>query len=105
VDRRGAEGLQDDHGTGEGATAVVNQQGGYQAESNTLVLSDGDSLLEADGTYLFATRTNTGYGWRTLVPRYGDLRLDEVTTAAEVSDVDARWQRAVRTQIPFRPGG
>ena len=92
-------------GLAKGATAVVNQQGGYQVESNTLVLSDGDSLLEADGTYLFATRTNIGYGWRTLVPRYGDLRLDEVTTAAEVSDVDARWQRAVRTQIPFRPGG
>jgi hypothetical protein len=92
-------------GLTEGAKTVVNQQGGYHAESNTLVLFDGDSLLETDGTYLFATRTNSERGWRTLVPRYGDLPLAEVATTGQVSDVDARWQRAVRTQIPFRPGG
>jgi hypothetical protein len=84
-----------------GTKLTVNQQGGYDERSNTLMLFDNDSLLAVEGDYLFATRTNKEHGWHTLVPVYGDLPLWNIKGAAALSDFDVRWQRAVSEQIPF----
>lgn len=53
---------------------TVNQQGGYN-DKQELVLVEGDRILQANQTYLFATRHLDSENWHTVVPVYGDVLL------------------------------
>ncbi|WP_027084534.1 hypothetical protein [Cohnella panacarvi] len=53
---------------------TVNQQGGIH--KNSLILLDGDPLLIPGETYLFATRYLAEENWHTVVPNYGDIRMN-----------------------------
>lgn len=77
---------------------VVNQQGGYA--DGTLVLMDGDMLLEPGRSYLFVTRTYEAKGWHTLVPGFGDI---SVQSAKLRDELRSRFTAARDRQIPFSP--
>ncbi len=76
---------------------TVNQQGGN--DSGSLILVEGDSLLEVGRTYLFATRVNQEQKWNTLVPVYGDIRVDNDVKKNDLID---RFTRAYKEEIPFK---
>lgn len=76
------------------ASVLVNQQGGYDGFSNRLVLMENDEMLETGRSYLFVTRVNPQYGWHTLVPGTGKVRLDPRQGAAGEARV-LSYQRAV----------
>jgi hypothetical protein len=81
-----------------GGVIVVNQQGGYVAERNELVLMVNDSLLEPGGSYLFATRLNPETGWHTVMPGYGDIM---VRSDQDRDALRARFTTARDRQIAF----
>jgi hypothetical protein len=81
-------------------TVLVAQQGGYVPGANELRVMEGDQLLEAGKTYLFATRTDTD-GRRILVPRFGDVGVRDAPHQGELKQ---RFTEANRTAIPFQPG-
>ena len=82
-------------------SVVVNQEGGYLSDGSAVIM-EGDRLLERGASYLFATRRHPDLGFHTLVPRYGDLRMDG---RAEQATLVARFTRAVAEQIAFSPRG
>jgi hypothetical protein len=84
-----------------GGTVLVAQQGGYVPGANELRVLEGDQLLEAGKTYLFATRTDTD-GRRIVVPRFGDVGVRDTAHHGELKQ---RFSEASRTAIPFHPGG
>jgi hypothetical protein len=81
-------------------TVTVNQQGGFSAAENALILMEEDSLLEAGKTYLFATRTGGNGSWHTLVPEFGDLRIGNGQQQAELVQ---KFEKAAKEQIKYQP--
>lgn len=82
-----------------GVAVTVAQRGGeLPGVDDQQVLLEGDQPLQANQTYLFATRTDAK-GRRFLVPQYGDLRVRD---AAHQEQLRARFDDAVKNQIPFR---
>ncbi|MFE7762045.1 hypothetical protein [Streptomyces sp. NPDC057438] len=87
-------------------TIVVNQQGGTTDEG-TLVLPEGDNLLQVGKRYLFATNYHEEQRFNTLIPVYGDQLIpDTEAPAPGVPDADGngqstmsdRWVKAVKNQ-------
>jgi len=67
---------------------LVNQQGGYREneEGQTeLLVIEGDQLLVPGETYLFATRYLESENWHTVVPAFGDIKIDSEAKKAEIS--------------------
>ena len=81
-------------------TVTVNQQGGFSAEENALILMEQDGLLEAGKTYLFATRTGGNGSWHTLVPEFGDLRIGN---GQEQAALVQKFEQAAKEQIKYQP--
>jgi hypothetical protein len=79
---------------------AVNQQGGFSAEENALVVVEEDGLLEAGKTYMFATRTGGDGTWHTLVPRYGNV---EIGAGIQQADLVQKFEKAVKEQIKYQP--
>lgn len=80
-------------------TILVNQQGGYN-QYDELVLVEEDPLLQTGKTYLFATRYLKQENWHTVIPHFGDIRLD---SPVERLKILTQMKQAVEQQIPFRP--
>lgn len=57
-------------------TVTVNQHGGLNAADNELVIIEDDQLISPGNTYLFATRRDLDHGWHTVVPVFGDRRIE-----------------------------
>jgi hypothetical protein len=78
-----------------GGEVIVNQPGGYRRDSNELVLSYGDSLLEPGAIYLIAVQPDTSTGLPRLIPVLGDVRID---TAQHLEEITTRFRTAT-TQV------
>jgi len=78
-------------------TVTVNQQGGFSG--NTLMLMQGDKMIEVGKTYLFATLQNTEQNWYTLIPVYGDILVENDIKKKELID---RFTRAHKEEIPMK---
>jgi hypothetical protein len=79
---------------------AVNQQGGFSAEENALVVVEEDGLLQAGKTYMFATRTGGDGSWHTLVPGYGNV---EIGPGVQQVDLVQKFEKAVKEQIKYQP--
>lgn len=76
---------------------TVNQQGGFNG--NTLMLMEGDKLLEVGKTYLFVTLYNREQNWYTLVPAYGDIPVEN---DLKKKDLIERFTKAHKEEIPVK---
>ncbi len=76
-----------------GGEMIVNQPGGYRRQSNELVLSYGDSLLEPGAIYLIAVQRDNNTGLPSLIPVVGDVRID---TAQHLQDITTRFRAATK---------
>ncbi|MFZ3578668.1 hypothetical protein [Virgibacillus sp. DJP39] len=77
-------------------TVTVNQQGGH--EWNKIIIFEGDKLLEAGNTYLFATRYLEREDWYTLVPVHGDILI---TSKQEKTQLIEKYTNAYENEMPF----
>ncbi|MGW4595008.1 hypothetical protein ACWEOA_06655 [Streptomyces sp. NPDC004457] len=91
-----------------GSTTVVNQTGGYDADSNSLMLMEGDLPLEPGESYVFSTHSMSDRSWFTMVPVYGAQPVGSTTLpfpAADDMDGDGKstvadhWKQMVRDQV------
>lgn len=76
-------------------TITVQQQGGEVG--GTLWLMDGDEFLEEGCTYLFATRYHPDIDSYTLVPNYGDVKIED----SQMGDVVAQYQQAYKASTDY----
>ncbi|MCM3574161.1 hypothetical protein M3172_13275 [Mesobacillus subterraneus] len=78
---------------------LVNQQGGYleneEGETELLLIED-DQLLVPGETYLFATRYLESENWHTVVPAYGDIKID---SEAKKSEIMKAFKEAYKNQV------
>lgn len=75
---------------------VVNQQGGYDPEDNSVLLMENDPLLQRGATYLFLTRTDPEKQWLAVVaPGYADIRM---TSPEQRERVVSEFRVAVANQ-------
>ncbi len=92
---------------------TVNQQGGYRKDGS-IYRVDGDiAQLDPAGCYLFVTRHLAEKGWHTLVPQYGNIKLQlplgagmakkEILTSSAAETLRSRFTAAVANQMPFVP--
>lgn len=81
-------------------TVAVNQQGGFSADENALILIEEDGLLETGKVYLFATKTGGDGAWQTLVPEFGDLHMGN---GAQQAELVQKFEKAVKEQIKYQP--
>ena len=77
-------------------TITVMQQGGEI--DGEIWLMDGDEFLEEGCTYLFATRYDEKTDSYTLVPNYGDIKIDTLTRS---SDIVAQYQQAYEASTDY----
>ncbi len=77
-------------------TITVMQQGGEI--DGEIWLMDGDEFLEESYTYLFATRYDEKTDSYTLVPNYGDVKIDTLTRS---SDIVAQYQQAYKKSTDY----
>ncbi|MEU1405594.1 hypothetical protein ABZ471_25085 [Streptomyces sp. NPDC005728] len=91
-----------------GSTTVVNQTGGYDQDTNSLTLMEGDLPLEIGESYVFATHSMSDRSWFTMVPVYGAQPVGSTTLpfpAADDMDGDGQrtvadhWKQMVRDQV------
>ncbi|WP_371659985.1 hypothetical protein [Streptomyces sp. NBC_00280] len=91
-----------------GSTTVVNQTGGYDEDTNSLMLMEGDLPLEVGESYVFSTRKMSDRAWYTMVPAYGAQPVGSTTqpfpTAEDMdgdgtSTVGDHWKQMVRDQV------
>jgi hypothetical protein len=78
---------------------LVNQQGGYQENSEgqtELLLIEDDQLLVPGETYLFATRYLESENWHTVVPAFGDIKID---SEAKKSDLMKAFKEAYKNEV------
>lgn len=91
-------------GSTRGSTVTINQEGGYDAERNSLLLMDGDSMLETGRVYVLAGRYSDQYGWYTTIAEVGTVDVTDLR-GPDVEQVKRRYHEAVREQTPFAPDG
>ena len=88
---------------------TVNQEAGFYDDGMEHHVEDEDYFLEAGKSYFFATRTSSRHGWHTVVPHYGDVKLDvadsstkaEVMGSASAAEYKGRFTEAVKNAIPI----
>jgi hypothetical protein len=78
-------------------TVIVNQQGGYK--ENELILIEGDQLLKEGQSYLFVTKHLKEENWNTLVPVYGDIKINN---EEEKQKLIEKYENAYREEMPFK---
>lgn len=90
-------------------TVTVNQEGGEYSDGSAHRVR-GDTMIEAGQTYLFATRHDVADDWHTIVPEYGNLKLEpsgDSSTNSNIMESEAagtlrtRFTDAVANQKPF----
>lgn len=82
------------------STVLVNQQGGFNADENTMVLLENDPLLEPGKTYMFATKVDGDGAWHTAVPVYGNAKIKDEQERKAVTD---KLEKAKKEQIQYQP--
>ena len=90
------------------STITVNQEGGTYADGATYQVA-GDNFLEAGASYFFATRTSSSEGWHTLVPEFGDVKLDvnlnaskaDVLASSRANTYRSRFTTAIANPVAF----
>ncbi|WP_052342743.1 hypothetical protein [Bacillus sp. EB01] len=78
-------------------TVIVNQQGGYSEDQ--LILVENDQLLQEGKQYLFVTKHLKEENWNTLVPVYGDIKIN---TEEERVKLIEKFRKAIKEEIPFK---
>ncbi len=83
----------------------VAQESGYDSDSNTLYLFEGDPLLEVGRVYLVAGRMDQGRNAYVLMPGEGTQDVTDLS-AADVAAYKKQYAKAVSNQIalPTDPG-
>lgn len=82
------------------SSVLVNQQGGFNADENTMVLLENDPLLEPGKTYLFATKVDGDGAWHTAVPVYGNAKIKDEKEHKTLID---KLEKAKKEQIQYKP--
>ncbi|WP_400242667.1 hypothetical protein AB3U99_16660 [Niallia sp. JL1B1071] len=78
-------------------TVIVNQQGGYKEKE--LILVENDQLLEDGQSYLFVTKHLIEENWNTLVPVYGDIKINNDEEKQKITE---KYEQAYKEEIPFK---
>lgn len=80
------------------ARIELTQEGGLDADSNTLYLFEGDAMLRPGHVYLIAARRDAESGPYTVVPEFGTV---DVTQARgnEIGRLTATYEAAVDRQV------
>ncbi len=81
-----------------GRSVIVNQEGGVDARDGSTVLYEGDQLLRAGHTYVFATRFHKDENWHTVLPVWGSIDVTDLARS-EATDVGNKFHSAVTYQI------
>ena len=98
-------------GTVEGEI-TVNQQGGNWEEGGSKYRMEGDpELLQPGRAYLFATRVFSEKDWHTVMPGYGDIKIEaadlgddgKLLKSEHAEELRARFEDAVVNEIPYDP--
>ena len=63
---------------------TVNQQGGTYPDGAIYQIV-GDKFLEPGYSYFFATRLSSSKGWHTVIPEFGDVKLDVAANASKAA--------------------
>lgn len=84
-------------------TVIVNQESGIDKDTGKLYLIDGDPLLMANETVLFAVAYEPEYDWYTLVA--GPFSAIRAKDAAEANLLVARFEQAELAQFLPVPDG
>ena len=91
---------------------TVNQQGGIRTWDGSAYRREGDpNLLEPGHTYFFATRFLPEKNWHTLMPGYGNLKIQvskqasdrEALAAQHTVQLRDRFTDAIANEIPYDP--
>ena len=98
-------------GTVEGEL-TVNQQGGIWEEDGSTYRREGDpDLLEPGHAYLFATRVFPEKNWHTVMPGYGDIKIEaddlgddgKLLKSEHAEELLARFKDAIENEILYDP--
>ena len=90
----------------------MNQQGGIWEEDGSKYRREGDpDLLEPGRAYLFATRTFSEEGWYTVMPGYGNIKIEaadlgddgKLLKSEHADELRARFKDAIENEIPYDP--
>ena len=79
-------------------TVTVDQEGGNYADGVNYRV-EGDNLLELGESYFFATRKWAHKDWYTVVPEYGDVKLDVPDSASKAHILASEDAAAMRTRF------
>ena len=91
---------------------TVNQQGGTWEEDGSKYRMEGDpELLQPGKAYLFATRTFSEENWHTLMPGYGNIKIEsddlgedsKLLKSEYAEELRARFRNAIENQILYDP--
>lgn len=77
---------------------VVNQQGGYDKETNKTYTLHNDKFLQEGKVYLFVTKYNKEYGFHTVVPVKGHLVANDKQQRQNLIN---QFVQAKKNQIDF----
>lgn len=84
------------------AEVTVNQQGGTDPKTGEVLLLEGDPLIEAGETYLFAARYNADLDFYTVVPVTGHTVLNDSSGRGLHSNNAVDGMRdAVANEVPY----
>ena len=91
---------------------IVNQQGGIREADGSIYRREGDlELLQTGRAYLFATRTFPEKNWHTVMPGYGDIKIEaddlgddgKLLKSERAKELRARFKEAIENEIPYEP--
>ena len=91
---------------------TVNQQGGIWEQDGSTYRIEGDpDLLEPGRAYLFATRTFSEEDWHTVMPGYGDIKIEaddlgddgKLLKSEQAEELRVRFKDAIENEIPYDP--
>ena len=94
------------------AEVTVNQQGGEWDSDGSAYRMGGDpELLETGKTYLFATRYFSEESWHTVMPGYGNIKIQVTDNAsdsivvgsAHTVELRERFTTAITNEISYNP--
>lgn len=77
---------------------TLNQVGGYDSRSNSLILVENDALLQLGAKYLFATAVDTKNKTHRIISKFGDI---PVVTEKDQLQIVSKFKEAYHNEIPF----
>ena len=91
---------------------IVNQQGGVRESDGSIYRREGDlELLQPGRAYLFATRTFPEKEWHTVMPGYGDIKIEaadlgddgKLLKSEHADELRVRFKDAIENEIAYEP--